>query len=255
MKQGFRAHGFRPKGQKRKNGFQSLKPKSSLRGWLIAFIAVLIVLAIAMSIVDIKLRPSIARASVAVATRVATEALNQAVTQELAQNADHAKLITFEGGAGPRDLTVTRLNLEAVTRIQSQATRRAEDSLKALSVQKIRLPIAHMLGGSVLSIADMNVPLRLSLLGNAHSSIAVDVKSVGVNQVVHILYLDISAQVNVVAPFVTAPIEVHSRSPIAYIVMSGSVPNSYYNSTAGNPPTNAGNPQKSVAPFLSKTTK
>lgn len=236
MKKGFKAKGYRQRQQFKR---RRQRTKSPFYTWMLSVCAVLVIFAIVMTVVDIKLRPSISRASVAVAHRVATEALGQAVTYQLAQTADNAKLVKMDNGLGTKDVSVIRFNLEAITQLQTKATDRAEAALKDLSVQKIRLPIGHILGGSVLSVANVSVPLRLSLLGNAYSSISVDVKSVGVNQVVHILYLDIGAQVNVVAPFVTSPIDVHTRAPIAYIVMTGAVPNTYYSSGVSGASPNA----------------
>ena len=212
--------------------------RRSMPLWLpVVFILFLLVAFLAL--VDSKLRPSLARAAAAVATQAATRALNDAVSKELGVDADNRSLVTITPATRDDGLTIARFNIAAMTALQSDATDRAEAALSNLSAKRIRLPIAHVFGGSVLSISSLSVPIRLSLIGNAHSSVTVDVRSVGINQVAHILTLDIVADVSVVAPFVSEPVHVETRTPIAYVVLAGPVPNNYYpgnnglNSTSG----------------------
>lgn len=201
-----------------------------LSKWIIGMMFIASFILSTLYFVDYKLRPSLQLAASALARRVATEALNQALTEELAHTTDESDIVHVETTGSHPELTVARFNLHVITALQSDATKQAELAMHQLSKQTIRLPFGHIFGGSVLSTTQMNVPVHLYLIGNAHSSIYADVKSVGVNQTVHILYLQLSADVNVVAPFVTQTTEVDSRSPIAYIVLAGSVPNTYFGS-------------------------
>ena len=202
---------------------------------------------------DVKLRPSIASASKAVATHVASEALNQALTEKLAESMNKTSFVEFAPHEDKSDLTVTRFNLQAVTKLQAEATEQAEKVLGELSRQNIQLPVGHILGGSFFTALNMNLPLRLSLLGNVHSSVYADVKSVGVNQTVHILYLELSANVNVLAPLVTQPVVVRSNAPIAYIVLSGPVPNAYYGFNGQNQAGGSGTTNQPLLPSIQNT--
>jgi hypothetical protein len=60
---------------------------------------------------------------------------------------------------------------------------------------------------------------------------------------VHILYLQLNAEVQVVAPLVAQPVSVQSRVPLAYVVFNGQVPNTYYGGWSQSPtlpPTSSG---------------
>ena len=188
----------------------------------------LVVLSLGFLLLDLKIRPVVVVAARALATREATEALNQAVTEEIAHDADYDRIVEIDKTPDGRT-QVARFNFASVTELQAAATQRAQDNLRALSADSIQLPLGQALAGPLIGNAGPRLPIHLYLLGTAHSSVTTDVKSVGVNQTVHILYLDLSAQVNVVAPLVTTPITIQSRVPIAYVVLAGPVPNTYFN--------------------------
>lgn len=198
------------------------------RSILMAVIVILTVLSLMFLLLDLKVRPVVVVAARALATRAATEALNQAVTEEIAHDVDYDRMVEIDKGPDGRT-QVARFNFASVTELQAAATARAQDNLRALSLDAIQLPLGQALAGPLIGNAGPRLPIHLYLLGTAHSSVTTDVKSVGVNQTVHILYLDLSAQVNVVAPLVTTPITVQARVPIAYVVLAGPVPNTYFN--------------------------
>jgi sporulation protein YunB len=194
---------------------------------LIPILIFIFLIGIIIHLMDVKLRPTVTAAAKAVATRAAVEALNQALTEELAKSVSYKQLIEVERNKDG-DLKSARFNFAAVTKLQSEATSRAEDNLHALEDQTLKLPVAPVLGDSLFANVAPKIPIRITLIGSAHSSVSPEVKSVGINQTVHILYVDLSAEVNVVAPLVSAPVTVHSRVPIAYIVLSGEVPNAVW---------------------------
>jgi sporulation protein YunB len=194
---------------------------------LITILIVMFLIGLIIHLMDVKLRPSVTAAAKAVATRAAVEALNQALTEELAKAVSYKQLVEIERDRDG-DFKSARFNFAAVTKLQSETTARAEDNLHALEDEKLKLPIAPVVGDSLFANIAPKIPVRIALIGSAHSSVVPEVKSVGINQTVHILYVDLSADVNVVAPFVSAPVTVHSRVPIAYIVLSGKVPNALW---------------------------
>ena len=177
---------------------------------------------------DYKVRPVMVMTAKALAMRSATDALSQATTQEIAQLADYGRMVEIEDGPDGRT-QVARFNFASVTQLQFAATKRAQAALRNLTLETLKIPSGQVLAGPLAAGVGPGIPVRMYVIGTAHSSIATEVKSVGVNQTVHILYLDLSAQVNVVAPLVATPITVQSRIPIAYVVLAGPVPNTYLN--------------------------
>ncbi|MFD1676929.1 sporulation protein YunB [Alicyclobacillus fodiniaquatilis] len=199
----------------------------SIPRWLLPAAFVCAVLLFSLYMLDHRLRPSVMTASTAIARRVGAEALNDALTADISAYEDDDKLLTTTTVNGGK-MTLTRVNMTALTQLQAIATKHAQASLQTLTNQTIRLPIVQMFSGSLISRSTFTLPVRITVIGSVHSKIDSDVESKGVNQVVHIVYLDLTAQVMVVSPFVTQPITIETKAPVAYVVMAGQVPNAYY---------------------------
>lgn len=195
-------------------------------------LALFAILGLAFYWLDVKVRPVMTVAARAIATRVATDALNEAVTAQIAHDADYSRIVEIDTGPDGH-LQVARFNFASVTELQVAATHRAQVNLQALSADSLPLPLGQILAGPIVGRAGPQLSMHLYLVGSAHSSVTTDVKSVGVNQTVHILYLDLTAQVNVVAPLLSSPVTVQSHIPLAYVVLSGTVPNTYLNGGSG----------------------
>lgn len=182
--------------------------------------------------IDYRLRPMVIATSSTLAKRIGSEALAEALTDAISHYPDARSLVDTDlSHPSPRDtLSVTTLDMVKLTALQGIATSDAQNRLRELSTQRLRLPIFQMFTGSLLSGYAMTVPVRFSLLGSVHSTLETDIKSEGVNQVVHVIYLNLTANVMVMTPLINVPTTVQTRAPIVYLVMSGPVPNAFYGS-------------------------
>jgi sporulation protein YunB len=224
-------------------GFQPLRssPAHKIRHprrphWSTAMLlSVLACVLLVLYTINAKIRPSIEAGAKAVATRAASAALNKAVTEELAKSAAAKNMIHYNMNR-TGDWKEADFDFAYVTKVQSAATDLAEHYLTDLSDETLRLPISQTFGGALFSNLGPAIPVRVNLIGSAHSSVTVESKSVGINQTVHILYLQLHADVQVVAPLVAQPVSVQSRVPLAYVVFNGQVPNTFYGGQAPYPP-------------------
>lgn len=175
-----------------------------------------------------QLRPSISMAASATARHVAAEALNDALMSELAEEEKSLNLVEINSHVGQQNMTVAKFNLDDMAKLQSTTAEHVNLALEHLAEQKIPLPVSQILGGALFSFVDFSIPMKLSLIGTANSTVFADVKTVGLNQTVHILYLNVAVDVNVITPFVTKPVHLETKTPVAYLVLSGPIPNVYY---------------------------
>lgn len=206
---------------------QDLRPRQTSRkaSWMTFVLAIMVLILSLVIYADFRVRPMVAASARMIAKRAATEALNEAVTAELAQDVDYEKIVRVEGKQG--SLTAAHFDFAKVTELQSAATERADAALRSLANTTLRLPFAQVVGGSLFTTFTPIVPVRMTLMGDAHSSVQMETRTVGVNQSVHIIYLDISADMSVVSPLVSTPLSITSRIPVAYVVLMGEVPKTY----------------------------
>lgn len=195
--------------------------------WLLWTFLAVALLSFGLHLLDLKIKPSITLAAQAVARRVAVEALNSALTEEVAKQSGDNELVDIERNS-KGDFRTLHFNLPLITNIQREANDNASNKLQGLAHETFRLPFTQFMGGSLFAPISPSLPVKLILMGTVHSSVVPEVKTVGINQSVHILYLEMTAEVNVVAPFISAPISISTKAPLTYIVISGVVPNSFY---------------------------
>lgn len=169
-----------------------------------------------------------------VARQMATQAINDALTKRIAEDAEYARLVVLDKDAAGK-VTSAHFNFAEVARIESLTTLRVQHVLTRLEERTIYVPALQGLGSAILATIGPSIPIRIQPLGSAQSEVEPVVETAGINQTVHILYLHIMAQVNVVVPFVTQPVRVDTRIPIAYVVFVGSVPQTTISGT-GSPP-------------------
>ncbi|KUO94851.1 hypothetical protein ATW55_10625 [Ferroacidibacillus organovorans] len=182
-------------------------------------------------LLDRSLRPPFMAMATGLARQMATQAINDALTKRIAEDAQYAKLVIYEKDQAGR-VTSAHFNFAEVARIESLTTLRVQHVLAGLEERTIYVPALQAVGSAILATLGPSIPIRIVPLGSAQSEVEPVVQSAGINQTVHILYLHIMAQVSVVVPFVTQPIKVDTKIPIAYVVFIGSVPTT---TIAGSP--------------------
>ena len=172
---------------------------------------------------DRSLRPPFMAIATGIARQMATQAINDAITKRIAEDAEYAKLVVIDKDRNGR-VTSAHFNFAEVARIESLTTLRVQHVLTRLEERTIYVPALQAMGSAVLATLGPSIPIRIEPLGSAQSEVEPVVKTAGINQTVHILYLHIMAQVSVVVPFLTAPVRVETSIPIAYVVFIGTVP-------------------------------
>jgi sporulation protein YunB len=200
--------------------------------WLL-ILAVLILLSATLYILNAQVRPVVAAGAKAVGLRAARTAMNRAIAEELTSDAAVRDIVHMDK-VNRGDMKTAVFDFAAAAHVQASVTTLAERYLSELEHETLKLPLAQALGGALFSSVGPSIPVRVSMVGSAHASVHVETKTVGINQTVHVLMLDLEADVQVIAPTVVAPAAVQEKVPLAYVMYSGDVPNSYFaNPSAG----------------------
>ncbi len=176
-----------------------------------------------VQLLDRSLRPPFMAMATGIARQIATQAISDALTKRIAEDAQYARLVVLDKDQSGK-VTSAHFNFAEVARIESLTTLRVQHVLTRLEERTIYVPALQAMGSAILATLGPSIPIRIVPLGSAQSDVEPVVQTAGINQTVHILYLHIIAQVSVVVPFVTQPVRVDTRIPIAYVIFVGSVP-------------------------------
>ncbi len=204
-----------------------------LRVPVLLILSVCLLIGIALYTLDTRVRPAVAAGAKAVGLRAARTAMNRAIAEELTTDAVVQHIVRTDKVDGA-DMKTAMFDFAAAAHVQAAVTALAERHLSELEHETLRLPVAQALGGALFSTVGPSVPVKVDMIGSAHATVHVETRTVGINQTVHVLMLDLAADVQVLAPTVVAPAVVEEKVPLAYVVFNGDVPSSYFtNQSAG----------------------
>lgn len=183
--------------------------------------------------IEYNLRPVFVQVAESYTRRIATEAINDAISKKVSEDTNYGEIVQFyKDDRGMIRSAV--FNVNEANRIKSMTTNRVQSILREINDKdelQIKLPIGQAFHSTILATIGPTVPITIIPIGTAKSDIKEQSETLGINQTKHSLTLDIQVQVNIIIPFVTKTMDLHTEVPIATIVMVGEVPQFFYDAT------------------------
>lgn len=193
----------------------------------VIIIAIAIVLFLfVFSIIDQNLTPAIMSIAEAKAHHVANEAINKALYDKVLANVNYNDLIIVHKDSQQR-VTMMQANSVRIGRIVSQANLEIKQSLAAMEEEILRVPLGQALGSRILANYGPRINVRIIPYGTVDVKFSDEFQQAGINQVRHILYLDIDTTVKIVIPTVSGSAKLNNKIPIAEAVIVGDVPDTF----------------------------
>jgi sporulation protein YunB len=236
------------------SGYSTVKKWSSQRPrrkmkrkhfWLIIILLLLFLIIQSMLFLDRELRQPLMFLAKIRVTQMATEAINTAISEEIAQTADTDKLIQWKTNTDGKitgflidykqQMGITAKTIEVVNRVLKQH----EDVPE-------HIPIGHALNSPFLS----SIGPKVSVTFHPASAVKVDVeteqKEAGINMLLVEVYIRIRTEISVIIPFDQNPETLETKIPLSYVMVVGDVPTYYYDNK-GNPVGNGAGQAPSIA--------
>lgn len=162
------------------------------------------------------------------ATNLATATINRAVGQALSNRLAEFEPVEYTlNTAG--EVVIARLNVASINEVMTDAVQSILAALEAQGPHELRIPLGEISGMRVLAGWGPTLPARVVATGAVTAEPKVEFRAAGINQVLHVLYLDVAVSMLVVAPFLREPIVV--RQPVVLLeeILPGKVPDTYVN--------------------------
>lgn len=175
-----------------------------------------------------RLRPTIFSIAGARAKTIATEAINRAVKEKMADNILYQDLIFVER-SGEGRIVMAQTNIVAVNKLLAETTLRAQEALTSLKGETIYIPAGQVLGSYLLAGLGPRIPITLIPVGFVDTTIVDRFEEAGINQVRHKIYFNIHAEVEIVIPFLSRITKVSTMIPIVDAIYPGEVPDTVIN--------------------------
>jgi sporulation protein YunB len=203
--------------------------------WIpLAVFGVLVILVGGFILFEHDLRPTIKSIAEAEARWVATDAVNRAIRDEIA-NVDYNQLIMVQKD-NQGQIVLMQPNLVRINQLASDTTLSIQSALQGLVSEQFSIPVGQVLGSQLLANYGPRVKVSIYPIGTVRTSVFDKFEAAGINQTRHRIYLDIETQVQVVVPLVSSDVTVSTQVPITDTVIVGPVPTFYANFFTGGSP-------------------
>jgi sporulation protein YunB len=196
--------------------------------------AALVILVGGFILFESDLRPTIKTIAEAEARWVATDAVNRAIRDKIA-NVDYNQLIMVQKD-NQGQIVLMQPNIVRINQLASDITLSIQSALQGLVNEQFSIPVGQVLGSQLLANYGPRVKVSIYPIGTVRTSVFDKFEAAGINQTRHRIYLDIETQVQVVVPLVSSDVTVSTRVPITDTVIVGPVPTFYANFFTGGSP-------------------
>jgi len=178
--------------------------------FLIAFVAVVALVAGLVSFALANLNPVVISMAEARARQLAVEAINQAVAEVMEAAVSYSDLIQVSTDSNGR-VTMIRANTLLMNDLASRTALAVQRNLATLEDEGVSLPLGVVPVGSVTT------------------RFLTAFESAGINQTRHEISLEASTQMRIVIPTGASTVSVSAIVPVAEAIIVGEVPSSYVN--------------------------
>lgn len=189
----------------------------------VIFFCLATLLATGVWTVDVLLREPIRAWAAARAVNLATRIIAQVVSQHLAPQISDQQLVTPVFDTSGR-ISGFQYAMGEINRLESQAAQLIEQRLSLLAQERLMLPLGQLTGVHWLAAAGPSLPVRIVPVGHVRTTPKSDFRAVGINQVLHRIYVDVDIDMRVVAPFLDTALPVNHQIVLTERIIIGEVP-------------------------------
>lgn len=180
--------------------------------------------------VERNLRPPLMNIAKIRVKQIATQAINKAITEQVAQRSESEKLIDWKMNSNGK-ISGFMLNYAEHMSITSQTINTVQTTLNEMKDIPEHIPIGHALNSAIISSYGPRVSVKYEPVGAVKVDLSTRQKDAGINMILVEVYIRIVAEVTIIIPFDTEPELVETDIPISYLLVVGDVPMYYYDNT------------------------
>lgn len=197
------------------------------RKWMLIVVAAAALLIGAFTYINANLRPVLLGLSSARVESAAAKAMNEAILEVLAASGGTNELIHVR--ATESRVFLLQADSAKLNMLAADCANAAQERIAALGEQGVSVPLGTISGIPLFAGRGPRVRMRFTPAGAVKSSFYSEFRSAGINQTLHRVNLQLTANVRVILPGTSHTVSVEVGAPIAESIIVGDVPNAYTN--------------------------
>lgn len=193
---------------------------------IITIIVVIIAYSTAICIIK-AINPTLELQSKSIARALAEKSTNEAC-QRAIENTKYDDFCTIERDSNG-NIKLMNLNVININRTMSKIALDMQENLKKEKNGEISISVGSISGNKLLAGKGPAIKVKVETLGDIQTSVKSELKSAGINQTLHKIYMDISCELCIISPYKDVTEKISTEVLLAEAVIVGEIPESYYN--------------------------
>ncbi len=153
--------------------------------------------------------------------------INQCVLESVEkQSAEYSSICQIHRDSAGK-ITAISVNSKSVNKLKGETVSAIIHALKDDVKETFSVPLGTLLGSRIFSAKGPDIKIDIIPLGAVATELKQTFTSVGINQTLHSLYLDIRLSVELASPFSSQSIDISTEVCIAETVIIGDIPFAY----------------------------
>ncbi len=152
--------------------------------------------------------------------------VNQAVNGQLYEAGDMEELLIRKTGSDGQ-MEILQANTQAMNLLMTEISKELQKQYSQREEDIYFVPLGVLLGDRILSQTRPEIRLRIRPLSVSNIDFKTEFESQGINQTKYKVYLELTSEVKVLAPFTEETFQVATTVLMAEAIILGNVPGSY----------------------------
>ncbi|MEG2310354.1 MAG: sporulation protein YunB [Clostridia bacterium] len=191
------------------------------------FLIVMFTMLISTFIVNNNLKPTIQALCESQAKNIALKATNKAIHEEII-SVKYDDLISFQKDNNGKILALNA-NVMQMKGLTSEISSGIMKEILNNKEGQIQVPLGSFFGMKIIGGYGPKLKIKTIPTGDINVSFKSEFENAGINQTKHKIYIDITTNVKIIAPFYTNVQSFHDNITVAETIIVGDTPTSYYN--------------------------
>ena len=197
--------------------------------FLIKITAVLLAVSVILSIVFYKMRPVILRYAESAAETLLLDASNKAILDILCeQNVSYNDIVTLSREESGR-VTSLETDIVKVNSLKSLISNRLSEIIAGKEYYDLNIPLGTFFSSVYTSGYGPKIHFKMQLTATARVNFSHEFKSAGINQVLHIVMVDMNISGSLVITGYSGGISVSNSAMAAQTIIVGTTPDAFTN--------------------------
>lgn len=191
-----------------------------------AIITIAIIIILIHILLDKVIYPLFSKKCIYLAKVIVTQISNQE-TEKIMQNYTYKDLVTLQEDE-EGNVTFLESNVVLINKIKSEIVNKIQTRFIETKDANIEIRLGAFTGSRLFSSLGPKIKIQVIPSGTITSTLETEFYSVGVNQSIHRIFLDINCTVSIMSPFETVSQSIENKILLSESVIVGNTPENYY---------------------------